>query len=151
MCKEKATGEILAMKIRKKDVVVGEDGNIYSLKEKRVLFIFQIKSNPFLIVCCFPNFIPQSPFLSVSHSVQSLKYSFQTSDRLCLVTKYMRGGDLLFHLQRERVFTESRTRFYGAETILGVQHLHQLGIIHRRISVGSFMLYIPQMTYTSTA
>ena len=40
MCKEKATGEILAMKIRKKDVVVGEDGNIYTLKEKRVLFIF---------------------------------------------------------------------------------------------------------------
>ena len=66
MCKEKATGEILAIKIRKKDVVVGEDGNIYSLKEKRVLFIFQIKSNPFLIVRCFPNFILQSPFLSLS-------------------------------------------------------------------------------------
>ena len=63
MCKEKATGEILAMKIRKKDVVVGEDPNIYTLKEKKVLFIFQIKSNPFLLVRYFSNFIPQSPFL----------------------------------------------------------------------------------------
>ena len=68
--------------------------------------------------------------------VQSLKYSFQTPDRLYLVTEYMRGGDLLFHLKREGVFTEGRTRFYGAEITLGIQHLHRLGVIHRKIAVG---------------
>ena len=66
MCKEKATGEILAMKIRKKDVVVAEDIVIYTLTESRVLFIFRMIGNSFLPVRCFPNFILQFPFLCLS-------------------------------------------------------------------------------------
>ena len=52
------------------------------------------------------------------------------------MTEYLRGGDLFFHLEQRGVFTEDHTRFYAAEITLGVQHLHQLGIIHRTISVG---------------
>lgn len=48
---------------------------------------------------------------------QSLKYSFQTNDRLCFVMQYVNGGELFFHLSKERVFSEERTRFYGAEII----------------------------------
>ena len=47
MCKEKATGGILAMKIHKKDVVVDEDDIAHTLTEKRVL----MNSHPFLLVC----------------------------------------------------------------------------------------------------
>ena len=133
MCKEKATGQIFAMKIRNKDMVVAEDDIDYILAEKRVLHTLQTSTHPFLLVCHY------AVFLVIYHSLscaQSLKYSFQTSDRLFLVTQYVRGGDLLFHLQREGVFTENRARFYGAEITLGVQHLHQLGVIHRSISVG---------------
>ena len=133
MCKEKTTGHILAVKILKKDVVVAKNDITHTLTEKIVLRTLQIKTHPFLLVC-YPCCLIR-PFLSVSLCVQNLKYSFQTSDRLCLVTEYVRGGNLLFHLQREEIFTEGRTRFYGAEIILGVQHLHQLGVIHRNISV----------------
>ena len=41
----------------------------------------------------------------------------------------------MFHLSREKVFSEKRTRFYGAEITLGIQYLHRLGIIHRHIKV----------------
>ena len=51
MCKEKATGEILAMKIRKKNMVVAEDDIDYILTEKRVLHTLQTSTHPFLIVC----------------------------------------------------------------------------------------------------
>ena len=67
--------------------------------------------------------------------MQSLKYSFQTPDRLCFVMEYVRGGELFFHLSRERVFSEDRTRFYGAEIILGIQYLHQLGVVYRDLKV----------------
>ena len=89
-------------------------------------------------------------FLAMYHNLscaQSLKYSFQTSDRLCLVTQYVKGGDVHFHLQRVGCFTEDHTRFYGAEITLGVQHLHRLGIIHRIISVGCFMSQLTQYLY----
>ena len=69
---------------------------------------------------------------------QSLRYSFQTSDRLCFVMEYVNGGELFFHLSRERVFTESRTRFYGAEISLAIEYLHSLGVVYRDLKVFEF-------------
>ena len=89
---------------------------------------------------CVSNFIP-----ILGLSVQGLKYSFQTSDQLCLVTEYIGGGDLLFHLNQREQFSEDHTRFYGAEITLRIQHIHQLGMIHRRIVVGFVcFLAVPQ-------
>ena len=39
-------------------------------------------------------------------SVQSLKYSFTTEDRLCFVMEYVNGGELFFHLSKDRLFSE---------------------------------------------
>ena len=47
MCKEKATGEVMAMKILKKDVIVAKDEIAHTLTENRVL---QMTSHPFLTV-----------------------------------------------------------------------------------------------------
>ena len=37
-----------------------------------------------------------------------MKYSFKTRDKLFFVLDYVNGGELFFHLQRERTFHESR-------------------------------------------
>ena len=47
MCKEKATGDIYAMKILKKDVIVAKDEIAHTLTENRVL---QMTNHPFLTV-----------------------------------------------------------------------------------------------------
>lgn len=78
--------------------------------------------------------------------VQQLKYSFQNSDRLCFVMEYVNGGELFFHLSRERVFSEDRTRFYGAEILMALEYLHSQGIIYRDLKVR----YPPQLTLTVT-
>ena len=49
--------------------------------------------------------------------------------------EYVNGGELFFHLSRERVFTENRTRFYGAEIILAIEYLHGLGVVYRDLKV----------------
>lgn len=66
---------------------------------------------------------------------QSLKYSFRTPDRLCFVLEYVNGGELFFHLNRERKFSEERTRFYGAEIISALAYMHKHKIIYRDIKV----------------
>lgn len=68
-------------------------------------------------------------------SLQTLKYSFQNSDRLCFVMEYVNGGELFFHLSRERIFPEERTRFYGAEILSALDYLHSRGIIYRDLKV----------------
>ena len=55
--------------------------------------------------------------------------------------EYVNGGELFFHLSRERVFTEDRTRFYGAEITLAIQYLHQNGIVYRDLKVTYSILY----------
>lgn len=49
--------------------------------------------------------------------------------------EYVNGGELFCHLSRERVFTEERARFYGAEIISALGYLHEEGIIYRDIKV----------------
>uniref|UniRef100_A0A8C2IQY7 non-specific serine/threonine protein kinase n=2 Tax=Cyprinus carpio TaxID=7962 RepID=A0A8C2IQY7_CYPCA len=111
LVREKASGTYYAMKILKKEVIVAKDEVAHTLTESRVL-----KNT-------------RHPFLT------SLKYSFQTKDRLCFVMEYVNGGELFFHLSRERVFSEDRTRFYGAEIVSALDYLHSAKIVYRDLKV----------------
>ncbi|XP_077999768.1 RAC-gamma serine/threonine-protein kinase-like [Glandiceps talaboti] len=114
--KEKSTGEVYAVKILKKDVILAKDEVEHSLTENRV---FQTAKHPFL---------------------SSLEYSFQTKDRLCFVMEYVNGGELFFHLSREKVFSEDRTRFYGAEIVLGLAYLHSRNVVYRDLKLENLLL-----------
>lgn len=114
--RDKKTGEVFAIKVLKKEVIVAKDEVAHTLTENRVL---QSARHPFLT---------------------SLRYSFQTKDRLCFVMEYVNGGELFFHLSRERVFSEERTRFYGAEITLAIKYLHELGIVYRDLKLENLLL-----------
>ncbi|XP_075232869.1 AKT serine/threonine protein kinase [Lycorma delicatula] len=116
LCREKTTSRLYAIKILKKEVIIQKDEVAHTLTENRVL---RTTSHPFLI---------------------SLKYSFQTADRLCFVMEYVNGGELFFHLSRERMFPEDRTRFYGAEIISALGYLHEEGIIYRDLKLENLLL-----------
>ena len=61
-------------------------------------------------------------------------YAFETKDALCLVLTIMTGGDLKFHIYNmggEPGFSEGRSKFYAAEILLGLDHLHSNGIVYR--------------------
>nr|BAR42588.1 gag : akt fusion protein [Feline leukemia virus] len=117
LVKEKATGRYYAMKILKKEVIVAKDEVAHTLTENRVL---QNSRHPFLT---------------------ALKYSFQTHDRLCFVMEYANGGELFFHLSRERVFPEDRARFYGAEIVSALDYLHsEKNVVYRDLKLENLLL-----------
>lgn len=78
-----------------------------------------------------------------SNFVTGLKYSVQDENQLYLVYVFvlfvtyvcrldlMMGGDLKYHLNREERFSEKRSRFYAAEVLLGLEHIHSKGVIYR--------------------
>lgn len=47
---------------------------------------------------------------------------------------------LFFHLSRERVFTEERARFYGAEIVSALEYLHSRDVVYRDIKVRAWPL-----------
>nr|XP_061796895.1 RAC-beta serine/threonine-protein kinase isoform X3 [Nerophis lumbriciformis] len=111
LVKEKATGMYYAMKILRKEVIIAKDEVAHTVTESRVL---QNTRHPFLT---------------------TLKYAFQTNDRLCFVMEYANGGELFFHLSRDRVFTEDRARFYGAEIVSALEYLHSCNVVYRDLKV----------------
>uniref|UniRef100_A0A6Q2XTX1 non-specific serine/threonine protein kinase n=1 Tax=Esox lucius TaxID=8010 RepID=A0A6Q2XTX1_ESOLU len=116
LVKEKATGMHYAMKILRKEVIIAKDEVAHTVTESRVL---QNTRHPFLT---------------------TLKYAFQTHDRLCFVMEYANGGELFFHLSRDRVFTEDRARFYGAEIVSALEYLHSRDVVYRDLKLENLML-----------
>jgi len=51
--------------------------------------------------------------------------------------EYVNGGELFYHLSRVRVFSEDRTRFYGAEIISALGYLHEQNIVYRDLKVSA--------------
>lgn len=116
LCREKATKQLYAIKILKKSVIIQKDEVEHTLTENKVL---QNTRHPFLT---------------------ELKYSFQTPDRLCFVMEYVNGGELFFHLSRERVFSEDRTKFYGAQIVSALAYLHTNHIVYRDLKLENLLL-----------
>ncbi len=45
---------------------------------------------------------------------------------------------MFYHLQKEKRFNETRARFYAAEILLSLEHLHSHGVIYRCVQCNSF-------------
>ncbi|EGR31500.1 protein kinase domain protein, partial [Ichthyophthirius multifiliis] len=63
----------------------------------------------------------------------NMNVAFQDKYNLYLVMDLLTGGDLRFHISRKRKFNENQTKFFSACIIIGLEYLHQNGIIHRDI------------------
>ncbi|EHA98897.1 Protein kinase C iota type [Heterocephalus glaber] len=73
-------------------------------------------------------------------SLVALHACFQTESRLFLVLDYVNGGDLLFHMQQQRMLPEEHARFYSAEISLAVNYCHQQGILYRNLKLENVLL-----------
>lgn len=102
MVELRKTKRIYAMKVIKKALVTDDEDIDWVQTEKHV---FETASN--------------HPFLVGLHSC------FQTPSRLFFVIEFVRGGDLMFHMQRQRRLAEEHARFYAAEISLALHFLHE--------------------------
>lgn len=63
--------------------------------------------------------------------ILGLECAFQSASKLHFVMEYVPGGMLFAHLRSHEMFSEKMARFYAAEVMMGLHHLHQLSIIYR--------------------
>lgn len=110
------TGALYAMKVLKKSDVLRRRQIEHTKAERRIMGGVEC---PFIVALCF---------------------AFQTTDRLYLVTEYCKGGELFFHLKKFRTFSEDMVRFYAAELVLALAHLHSKDIIYRDLKPENILL-----------
>ncbi|KAK7470891.1 Serine/threonine-protein kinase [Stygiomarasmius scandens] len=115
--RKKDTKRIYAMKVLSKKEIVAKKEVAHTIGERKILQ--RSLECPFLV---------------------GLKFSFQTDSDLYLVTDFKSGGELFWHLQRETRFSEERARFYIAELVLALEHLHKYDIVYRDLKPENILL-----------
>jgi len=68
--------------------------------------------------------------------------SFQTIDKLYYIFEYCNGGELYSVMQAQpgACFSEASARFYAAEVVLALEHLHTNGVVHRDVRIENMLL-----------
>lgn len=117
--RKKDNGRIYAMKILLKKLIVKKKEIAHTIGERNILVRTLAAASPFIV---------------------GLKFSFQTPTDLYLVTDYMSGGELFWHLQKEGRFGEDRAKFYIAELVLALEHLHDNDIVYRDLKPENILL-----------
>ena len=108
LTRKKSTGDYFAIKVLKKtDMIV--KNQVTNVRAERAILMAQ----------------GESPF------VAKLFFTFQSKDYLYLVMEYLNGGDCAALIKNMRGLPESWAKKYIAEVVLGVEYLHEHGIIHR--------------------
>ena len=113
LAKKKVTGDYFAIKVLKKADMIAKN-QITNVKAERMILMKQA----------------ESPF------VAKLYFTFQSKENLYLVMEYLNGGDCAALIKTLGSLPEEWTRNYVAEVVLGLESLHQRGIVHR---------YVPQV------
>ncbi|XP_072355818.1 serine/threonine-protein kinase Sgk1 isoform X1 [Scyliorhinus torazame] len=117
LAKHRSDDQFYAVKVLQKKAILKKKEEKHIMSERNVL-LKNVK-HPFLV---------------------GLHYSFQTADKLYFVLDYINGGELFYHLQRERCFLEPRARFYAAEIASALGYLHSLNIVYRDLKPENILL-----------
>ena len=117
LARYRQSGKHYAVKVLQKSAILKRNEVKHIMAERNVLM--KNVTHPFLV---------------------GLHYSFQSGTKLYFVLDYVNGGELFFHLQRERVFDEIRSRFYAAEITSALCYLHSLNIIYRDLKPENILL-----------
>ena len=105
--RKKDTGELLAIKMLRKDYIQRRNQVLHTKTERNVLARV---NHPFIV---------------------KLKYSFHNTKNLYFFIEFCPGGELFYHLSRASRFDEARAKFYAACIILAIEHLHEKDIVYR--------------------
>ena len=110
------TKEKFAMKVLRKERIMGQNLLKYAIAERNVL---SLSNHPFIV---------------------KLNFAFQTSTKLFLILEYCSNGDLAKHLLFEKRFSEERAKFYICEVLLALENLHKRDIIFRDLKPDNVVL-----------
>jgi protein kinase N len=118
LAEDKETSELVAIKVLKKADIISRDEVDSLMSEKRIFERINAVRHPFLV---------------------NLHCCFQSENNVCFVMEYACGGDLMMHIHQD-IFKEPRACFYAACVVLGLQYLHENGIVYRDLKLDNLLL-----------
>jgi len=72
--------------------------------------------------------------------IVNIKFAFQDESKLYIVSDFMQGGDMFYHIHSNKKFEENRAKFYAIELILGLEFLHKNNMIYRDLKPENLLM-----------
>ena len=74
--------------------------------------------------------------------IVNIKSAFQDSNKLYMVSEFMQGGDMFFHMHDGQIviFNNEKTKFYILELVLALEFLHKRNMIYRDLKPENILL-----------
>ncbi|EGR30983.1 protein kinase domain protein [Ichthyophthirius multifiliis] len=116
LCQKKDTNELYAIKSMRKEDIIDKDQIEHTKAERKIL---EQVNFPFLV---------------------NLEYAFQTREKVFFAMKFLIGGELFFHLKRQKRFTEQAAAFYSAQVLLALEYLHQMNVVYRDLKPENILM-----------
>ena len=114
----KANKKIYAMKVLNKEILKIKKQQVHTKTERDLM----VKINcPFIV---------------------NIKSAFQDASKLYIVSEFMQGGDMFFHLHDNpnSNFSNEKTRFYIMELVLALEFLHKNNMVYRDLKPENIVL-----------
>ncbi|BAO41978.1 protein kinase C-like 1 [Kluyveromyces marxianus DMKU3-1042] len=118
LARSKNTNSLCAIKVLKKDNII-KNHDIESARAEKKVFLLATET--------------KHPFLT------NLYCSFQTENRIYFAMEFIGGGDLMWHVQNQRLSVR-RAKFYAAEVLLSLKYFHDNGVIYRDLKLENILL-----------
>lgn len=83
---------------------------------------------------------PSLRFQIDSPFIAPLAFACQSQSELHLLMPFVSGEHLFYRLQRDRLFDAARSRFYAAELLCAMKHLHELHIVYGGLRPSSILI-----------
>ena len=114
----KANKKVYAMKILNKKILKIKKQQTHTKTERDLM----VKIN--------------SPF------IVNIKSAFQDSSKLYIVSEFMQGGDMFFHLHDGKIvtFNNDKAKFYIMELVLALESLHKNNMVYRDLKPENILL-----------
>lgn len=116
LVKKKDNNNIYAMKVLEKQNIINRNQVDHTNTERSIL---EVVTHPFIV---------------------TLRYAFQTKQKLFFVLDYFPGGELFFHLGKFGRFPEHLVKFYAAQMMDALDYLHSKNIVYRDLKPENVLL-----------
>ena len=72
--------------------------------------------------------------------IVNIKSAFQDEKYLYIVSDFMQGGDMYFHMHEQKKFEFDLTQFYISELVLALEYLHKNNMVYRDLKPENILL-----------
>ncbi|CAK9023729.1 Protein kinase 2 (PK2) [Durusdinium trenchii] len=157
---QKSTGQIFAMKVLRKNKIIGRNLMRYALTERNLLSYIR---HPFIVswrsglgifwdaqCSANPNFGGLSDGALSARAAARFDFTMlfrhqavaldHAQRGLVLVLQYYPGGNVSALLQREGHLPEALAKLYTAEVLLAIEHLHERNVVYRDLKPENIVL-----------